>query len=1130
MLASVRRSLVATLLTAALLATCLVSLHGLAQAAQPEGTEVKAPALPGRPGATPPKTIRYLPPDERLLLTLARQRVGAQAGPGQLDQAKRDILAEWTKTYPHGPDPSALQARLNAEKLSLKTGKSVEELGLAVTGTFRVLAIAVEFAGQDRVENFSHPRSVYDSTCVTETVTYSGPLHNHIPGPGVRDNNTFWLPNFDHDYYNKVLFTLDGLTERIRPDLTDPEDGQPGINIQGQTVRHYYQEVSGGRLHLDGGPRGVVAWVQVPHSEAYYGASACFAGQPGSSGMEGLPGNPRFGFGAPTLLEDAVKAIKANDPHFPWRDYDADGDGVIDNVVLFHAGKDKSEGGGAQGYQAIWAHASTIDETQGGYTVDDGGTPDPADDIKVKAYTVHPEDAAPGVVIHELGHALGLPDLYDTGSGGETSVTIWDPMSLGMFPGKLLETNPVQMSAWSKVALGWATPQVISTTAEATEVRLGQSSHPPVGTQQVIQVNLPSERLEYTTLPAGSHQTWWTGNDQNFADVRLTRDLDLRGVTGPISFTFQTDYAIENSWDFMFVEVSVDAGQTYTQTKGLRVGTGQEVTTSDTYADPTGSLRLFGGLRYGYTGNSQGWTAVYHDLTSYAGQQIKLRLRYATDVGVLERGAFLDNFKVLAGSRVLLDDPVEGNNLAGWTPSVRGFNPHEPLGDGWRLSPSGDEAPRYYLLEWRNLDGFDRGLQYFYNSIFYVETEGKPEWWVERVPANVPGMLVWLRDSRFGRGPLSATQTILNDLAFFNGPSEGPKGGLLLIDANPMPLRDGHLWLLNTPYGWFPYPPISNWAANVQTVNAAFSLTPSPAWTLSYDPTGGSGNSNNWQVSHYAPAPGVTGFHDALGYYPGVEALPQPLVTYSDTTTIRTKLYNLIQTDASTVVPARGYYSPRTPPGFTGRGGETGPDVSTQETFYIRGGQFTALSVGQAGRTDVTGQHSGNPGDDHLQYGHHFKVVEQAADGTWGLIRVWNSDEAADVSAQASVTNDPPRLMEITAQAMNTGGAGSLTLVSDFDEEVAEYVEGSATHGAVPVRLNPLAPVTAISRTGTVGSGASLTFTYRLRPTRGGAPLTVVQRAFGPSSATQPLDEQRLSLTLPGSRLFLPFILRDYGR
>ena len=75
--------------------------------------------------------------------------------------------------------------------------------------------------------------------------------------------------------------------------------------------------------------------------------------------MNGHPDNPR---GAGQLAIDAVNALAAAQPDFPWADYDiedqgdVDGDGnfhepdgVIDHLVLVHAGEDKSGGGGAQG-------------------------------------------------------------------------------------------------------------------------------------------------------------------------------------------------------------------------------------------------------------------------------------------------------------------------------------------------------------------------------------------------------------------------------------------------------------------------------------------------------------------------------------------------------------------------------------------------------------------------------------------------------------------------------------------------------------------------------------------------------------------------------------------------------------
>ena len=92
--------------------------------------------------------------------------------------------------------------------------------------------------------------------------------------------------------------------------------------------------------------------------------------------MNGHPDNPA---GAGRLATDAIDALVAKDPNFPWADYDiedqadrdGDGnvyepDGVIDHLVLVHAGQGKSRGGGAEGVYAVWAHSSTV---AGGYTI-----------------------------------------------------------------------------------------------------------------------------------------------------------------------------------------------------------------------------------------------------------------------------------------------------------------------------------------------------------------------------------------------------------------------------------------------------------------------------------------------------------------------------------------------------------------------------------------------------------------------------------------------------------------------------------------------------------------------------------------------------------------------------------------
>lgn len=1097
--------------------------------------------------------VSYQPPRETLLGQIAREKLGPNASQTAIEASSQDYLSAWSQGHYHGPDLKANERLQRNEQRALAAGSSPAAMGLAVTGTLRLLAIAVEFNGSDKATNFSHPVSVSDRTCITETLTLKGPLHNQIPEPGPRDNATLWRPKFESDYYEKMVFSKEGVTDRVRPDLTDPEDGKPGIDISGQTMHNYYEEISDGRVKFDGGPKGVIAWVKVPHSEAYYGASACTNGEAGDiADMQGLPSNPRFGNGPPQLIIDAASAINKSDPNFPWSDYDTDGDGRIDHLVLFHAGKDKSSGGGQQTWQALWAHRGFVDPEAGGYVVDNGGTPDPKDDIKVFGYTLQYEDVEAGVLVHEFGHDLGLPDLYDTTRGGESSVVWWDLMDGGELTGKLIGTHPTHMSAWSKFALGWTDPKVITPTAEAQDIELGQTSHPPEGTEQSLRINLPANKIVHTELLPGSTQAWWTNNDQDWADVRLSRDIDLRGKTGPISITFDLDSITEEDWDYLFLEVSQDAGATYTQTKGFEVGTNIELTTPDDYPDPNGRLGDYGDLVHGYTGeisakagNPEGtWVHAYHDLSAYAGKQIKLRFRYATDAAFVERGAFIDNISVHSKTATILNDPVEGGNLNGWTPTVGTFAPGEALGKGWVLSDGTQSQAEYYLVEWRNTDGFDKGLLYTYHTVFAgLTNDGREDFHVDHIPTNVPGMLVYLRDTRFGNDPFGASNAILdptNQLVAM--PSEGPKGGLLVVDANYEPIRGPLNGTVTTPFGTFAFPPNNNWNSRVQATNSAFNLQGTPPITLTH----ASDDTNTITTTAYAHTPGISSFHDALGYYPGVEKLPQPIVTFQAPGTLRLKPYALKQADSSVVIPAKGYYPPRTPAGFTGKGGETSPpsnSISTFETVYEYppvGGLYP-ISIGEAGGLDISGQHSGNPGSDNLQYGNHFRITYQDPAGTYATLRLWSSQFAADQSGDI-VAPTAGNAVQVNVGVKNTGSPAYLAVYSDFDESRASYVERSATNGAVPVResaaevsavlrekgpagLNALrvAASEAIAVVWTsqkmVDTGADRMFSYKLRPQGGYHSVKVINTVFGPGFS----DSDTLSF---GSDILLPVVPR----
>ena len=264
-----------------------------------------------------------------------------------------------------------------------------------------------------------------------------------------------------------------------------------------------------------------------------------------------------------------------------------------------------------------------------------------------------------------------------------------------------------------------------------------------MGTEDGIRVNLPDKNITLATPHSGTSM-WWSNNDQDWADVRLARTLEVPDGALDAKFWMWNDYTIEEDWDFGFVEVSIDGGATWAEQKVFDEA-GAEVTTPDDYADPNGRMADFGDKKYGLTGDTGGWQHHYVDLTSFAGQTVQLRLRYATDEAFLERGWFVDDLEYIVDGTTVFTDDAEANN--GWTTEVTPSP--TTTGEGWILDGGTSTGPHYYLAEWRNLDGFDAGLQYALRQHLHAGGRGQP-WRVERVQYNAPGMLVWYRDTSYG--------------------------------------------------------------------------------------------------------------------------------------------------------------------------------------------------------------------------------------------------------------------------------------------------------------------------------------------------------------------------------------------
>jgi hypothetical protein len=125
------------------------------------------------------------------------------------------------------------------------------------------------------------------------------------------------------------------------------------------------------------------------------------------------------------------------------------------------------------------------------------------------------------------------------------------------------------------------------------------------------------------------------GNEGNEMANRLIVELDLR-TTGAATLSFDTYIQIEEAWDFGCVQVSEDAGLTWTS-----------LANADTRSDivDEGYPAIKDNLP-GFTGYTGGWVTESFDLSPWAGKVIHLAFNYMTDWGYNDAGWYIDNISV----------------------------------------------------------------------------------------------------------------------------------------------------------------------------------------------------------------------------------------------------------------------------------------------------------------------------------------------------------------------------------------------------------------------------------------------------------------------------------------------------
>ncbi|MBO4811151.1 MAG: M6 family metalloprotease domain-containing protein [Prevotella sp.] len=175
-----------------------------------------------------------------------------------------------------------------------------------------------------------------------------------------------------------------------------------------------------------------------------------------------------------------VAAIDAADSLVDYSHYDRDGDGVVDMVFFLFAGIGSNIGGNDS--RLIWPHASYIYTWENGnpaWVVRDGvGLGRYACSTELHGTNTWSIIDGIGVICHEFGHVLGLPDLYDTDyekSGGDSPHPgEWTIMAGGGYQNN--GRTPAGYSLYERYALGFAMPQLISEEGDYTLEPIGTSN------------------------------------------------------------------------------------------------------------------------------------------------------------------------------------------------------------------------------------------------------------------------------------------------------------------------------------------------------------------------------------------------------------------------------------------------------------------------------------------------------------------------------------------------------------------------------------------------------------------------------------------------------------------------------
>ena len=151
-----------------------------------------------------------------------------------------------------------------------------------------------------------------------------------------------------------------------------------------------------------------------------------------------------------------IEGCLALDGEVDFNDYDWDGDGIVDQIIVIYAGNGQNDTSADDRDETIWPHQWALSQYKPWKAHKQNG-------VIIDTYCVINDEIRGasdgfGTVAHEFSHCLGLPDFYQTSGSAHSNHNFgtYDLMHTGCYNGG--SWCPANYTAFEKYSLGWYKP------------------------------------------------------------------------------------------------------------------------------------------------------------------------------------------------------------------------------------------------------------------------------------------------------------------------------------------------------------------------------------------------------------------------------------------------------------------------------------------------------------------------------------------------------------------------------------------------------------------------------------------------------------------------------------------------